>query len=233
MPHCLSSPHLQFLICISRCCRVSGVFRLCCLGGRQHSWSGAPVNGICHSFSLKFMSRQGRERRCTVTLKNESPKFQFFNPPNSSFSAFLSYRILWTDPYGTHTTLKTSWIVILLFLWRTSSTQSTYSSILLDVGILSVQNLQKTSHHFQTWKITHKIVFPPPLFCSLRATSNIPSVSVVHTHVHKHTHTHTHSMALSLCHIVWCGTSHKHTNIHNFYSVKYYKHFAKQYYSLY
>jgi hypothetical protein len=29
---------------------------------------------------------------------------------------------------------------------------------------------------------------------------------------------------------VGCGTCHKYTNIHNFYSVKYYKHLTKQYY---
>jgi len=27
-----------------------------------------------------------------------------------------------------------------------------------------------------------------------------------------------------------CGTSHKYTSIHNFYSLHYYRHFAKQYY---
>ena len=27
---------------------------------------------------------------------------------------------------------------------------------------------------------------------------------------------------------IGCGTSHKYTNIHNFYGVKYYKHFTKQ-----
>ena len=29
---------------------------------------------------------------------------------------------------------------------------------------------------------------------------------------------------------VGCGMCHKYTNIHNFYNVKYYKHFTKQYY---
>ena len=28
-----------------------------------------------------------------------------------------------------------------------------------------------------------------------------------------------------------CGTSHKYTNIHNFYSVNYYKYFTSQYYT--
>lgn len=65
-PHCLSSPHLQFLICISTCYQVSSVFRLYCLDGRQHSWPGALANDICHSFSLIFMSRQGSEKRCIV-----------------------------------------------------------------------------------------------------------------------------------------------------------------------
>lgn len=31
---------------------------------------------------------------------------------------------------------------------------------------------------------------------------------------------------------VGCGTTHKYTNIYNFYSVKYKKHFTKQYYRL-
>ena len=34
----------QFLSRISRCCLVSGVFRLWCWCGRHHSWSGAPVS---------------------------------------------------------------------------------------------------------------------------------------------------------------------------------------------
>jgi hypothetical protein len=101
-PHCLSSPHLQFLICISRCHWASGVFRLCYLGGRQHSWPCAPVSGTCHSFSWNSCPDKAQK---AVTLKNKSLKFQFFNPPNSNFSAFLSYRILWTDPNGTPTTL--------------------------------------------------------------------------------------------------------------------------------
>jgi hypothetical protein len=63
----------------------------------------------------------------------------------------------------------------------------------------------------------------------------------IHTHTHSYTHTHTHTNTHSYTHthmyyyIPWihkcvtktvgCGTSHKYTNIHNLYTVRYCKHF--------
>jgi len=50
----------------------------------------------------------------------------------------------------------------------------------------------------------------------------------IHTYIHAHTNTHTHSyipwIYKCLTKAVGCGTCHKYTNIHNFYSVKCYKH---------
>ena len=46
------------------------------------------------------------------------------------------------------------------------------------------------------------------------------------------THTHTHIPLIHKCvtKTVGCKTSHNYTNIHNYYSVKHYEHFTKQYY---
>jgi hypothetical protein len=59
----------------------------------------------------------------------------------------------------------------------------------------------------------------------------------IHTHTHTHRyiytlmHTNVHSMDPVVCHKGnRCETRHKYTNVHNFYHVKYYKHFTKQYY---
>jgi len=50
---------------------------------------------------------------------------------------------------------------------------------------------------------------------------------------HARTHIHTfHGPTGFFTKTIGCGTSHKCTNIHNFYSVKYYKHFIKQWYRL-
>jgi len=48
------------------------------------------------------------------------------------------------------------------------------------------------------------------------------SVDVIHTYI-----TWVHKCVTKT---IGCGTSHKYTNIHNFCSEKYYKHFIKQYY---
>lgn len=84
-PHCLSSPHLLFLICISKCCQVSGVFRLCCLGDRRHSWPGTPVSGICQfQPEIHVQTRQRKEMHCYIEKRIpeipifQSTKFQFF-----------------------------------------------------------------------------------------------------------------------------------------------------------
>ena len=57
----------------------------------------------------------------------------------------------------------------------------------------------------------------------------------IHTYIHKqmHTCTHTHTkqtkkMDPCVTKTKGCGKSHNNANIHNFYSVKYNKHFTKQ-----
>jgi len=52
----------------------------------------------------------------------------------------------------------------------------------------------------------------------------------VYTYIHTYMHTYIPLIHKCVTKTVGCGTYHKYTNIHNFYSVKYYKHFTKQYY---
>jgi hypothetical protein len=47
-------------------------------------------------------------------------------------------------------------------------------------------------------------------------------------HSYIHTHTYIHFVGACVTKTVGYGKSHKYTNIHNFYSVKYYKRFTKQ-----
>ena len=67
----------------------------------------------------------------------------------------------------------------------------------------------------------------------------------MHTHTHTHTYIHTYinkyihtynntyirSMYPYVTMTIVNGTSHKYTNIHNFYSVNYYKYFTRQYHT--
>ena len=56
-----------------------------------------------------------------------------------------------------------------------------------------------------------------------------PDYRVDGPEVHSETYIYAYSPCIHQCvtKTVGCGTSHKYTNIHNVYSVKYYKHFTK------
>jgi len=58
--------------------------------------------------------------------------------------------------------------------------------------------------------------------------TNIPT----YVCMYERTHAHTHIPWIHICvsKTAGGGTSHKYTNIHNFYSVKYCKHFTKRYF---
>ena len=168
------------------------------------------------SFSLTFMSRQRRLRRCTVTQKSQSMKFQFFrlsvfqNP--LSWPKWNSHHIrnlIDSDSSVFGETFLHSFHIFIHFAWRGHPECSQSST-----DIIPLLNLE---NHSQNCVL--------PLICSLTATSDILSVACAHAlppPIYK-----------CVTKTVWCGTSHKHTNIHNFYSVKYYKHFTKQHYRFY
>jgi len=56
------------------------------------------------------------------------------------------------------------------------------------------------------------------------------SETYIHTYVHTYIYTHITWIHKCVTKRIGCGTSHTYTNIYNFYSVKYYQHFKKQYY---
>lgn len=62
-------------------------------------------------------------------------------------------------------------------------------------------------------------------------------IKYLHTYIHPYIHIyieyiHTYIPRIRKCvtKTIECGRSHKYTSIHNFYSLQYYRHFAKQYY---
>jgi hypothetical protein len=73
-----------------------------------------------------------------------------------------------------------------------------------------------------------------PLGCSQYPPADILGPHhLATTNIHRNiTHTHISWVHNFITETARCGTGHKYTNIHNFYSVKYYKNFTKQYYRL-
>jgi hypothetical protein len=77
---------------------------------------------------------------------------------------------------------------------------------------------------------------PRPIATSFATNPTLPwnrsrasSMRTIHTYIRTYIHSFIPWTHKCVTKTIGCVTSHKHTNIHNFYSVKYYKHFKKQY----